>query len=79
MSEPQMQHKGEPHTDHHGQSVASWTAVGIIILGALVMGIAVVVTETWLFIVGVVVVALGALAGKLLSALGFGAPGKQGH
>jgi uncharacterized membrane protein len=63
----------------HGQSVASWTAVGLIMLGALIMAIAVVVTTVWLFVVGIVVVIAGAVAGKVLSMMGFGVSGKPGH
>jgi hypothetical protein len=60
----------------HGQSVASWTAVGTIMFGALIMAIAVVISTVWLFVVGAVVVVLGAIAGKVLSAMGFGVSGK---
>jgi hypothetical protein len=63
----------------HGQSVASWTAVGLIMLGSLIMAIAVVVTSVWLFVVGAVVVVAGAAAGKILSAMGFGVSGKPSH
>ena len=63
----------------HGQSVASWTAVGIIVFGVLVMAIAVVITTVWLFVVGAVIVVLGAVAGKVLSAMGFGVSGKPSH
>jgi len=65
--------------DAHGQSLASWTAVVVIMLGALVMAIAVVITTVWLFVVGAVVVVLGALSGKVLSAMGFGVSGRPGH
>jgi len=63
----------------HGQSLASWTAVGVIMLGALIMAIAVVVTVVWLFVVGAVIVLAGAAAGKILSAMGFGISGKPSH
>jgi sterol desaturase/sphingolipid hydroxylase (fatty acid hydroxylase superfamily) len=63
----------------HGQSVASWTAVGVIMLGALIMAVSVVAESVWLFVVGVVVVVLGAVAGKVLSAMGFGVSGKPSH
>jgi hypothetical protein len=63
----------------HGQSVASWTAVGVIMLGALIMAIAVIIATPWLFVVGGVVVVLGAVAGKVLSAMGFGVSGKPSH
>jgi hypothetical protein len=64
-----------PHDPYgHGNSVAAWTAVGVIMLGALLMCIAVAIGfgASWLFIVGIVVVVLGALSGKVLSAMGFG-------
>jgi hypothetical protein len=63
----------------HGQSVASWTAVGLIMLGSLIMSIAVVITTVWLFVVGAVVVVAGAAAGRILSAMGFGVSGKPSH
>jgi uncharacterized membrane protein len=69
----------EPVHETHGQSVASWTAVIIIMLGSLVMAIAVVITTVWLFVVGAVIVVLGAVSGKVLSAMGFGASGGPGH
>jgi hypothetical protein len=53
--------------------------VGIIMLGALVMSIAVVIASVWLFVVGAVVAVLGAISGKVLSAMGFGASGRPGH
>jgi hypothetical protein len=63
----------------HGQSIASWTCVSIIMLGALVMAVAVILTSVWLFVVGAVVVVLGAISGKVLSAMGFGVSGRPGH
>ena len=65
--------------DNHGQSVAAWTAVGIIMVGALVMAIAVVIASKWLFVVGAVVAVLGGLTGKVLAAMGFGKSGRPGH
>jgi hypothetical protein len=80
--EPSGQAAGTQHVaghGAHGQSVASWTAVGIIVFGVLIMAIAVVVTTVWLFVVGAVIVVLGAVAGKVLSAMGFGVSGKPSH
>lgn len=62
----------------HGHSTAAWTAVLIILVGALLMSVAVVIAEVWLFVVGGVVCALGALSGKVLSGMGFGSTG-HGH
>ena len=63
----------------HGQSIASWTCVSVIMLGALIMAVAVVVTTVWLFVVGAVVVVLGVISGKVLAAMGFGVSGRPGH
>jgi hypothetical protein len=68
-----------PDHDHHGRSVAAWTAVGIMMFGALIMSIAVVITTVWVFVLGAVVVVIGAIAGRLLSAMGFGVSGRPGH
>jgi hypothetical protein len=83
QTQPRQQTTGpaprvEPDHDHHGQSVASWTAVGIILVGCLLMSIAVAIAQTWLFVVGAVVVVVGCVAGKVLSAMGFGVSGKPG-
>jgi hypothetical protein len=69
----------EPDHDNHGQSTAAWTAVGIIMVGALVMGVAVVIGSVWLFIVGAVIAVLGGVSGKVLSAMGFGKSGRPGY
>jgi hypothetical protein len=69
----------EPDHDNHGQTVAAWTAVGIVFVGALVMAIAVVIGSVWLFVVGAVIAVLGGISGKVLSAMGFGKSGRPGH
>ena len=67
-----------PHAAGHGNSVAAWTAVGIIMVGFLLMAIAVAVATVWLFVVGAVVIVIGAISGKVLAAMGFGISGKPG-
>jgi hypothetical protein len=67
------------HHDNHGQSVASWTCVIIVALGALLGTIAVVAGSLVLGVIGAVVAVLGAIAGKVLAAMGFGVSGKPGH
>lgn len=66
-----------PHADEHGHSVAAWTGVGIILLGCLVASLAVALLTVWLFVVGLVICAIGVAAGKLLSMAGFGSPKDQ--
>ena len=69
----QAQSPQQEHHEDHGHSVAAWTAVGVILLGSLVMAVAVVLGSVWLFVVGTLVVVVGAVLGKVLSAMGFGA------
>jgi len=59
----------------HGNSVAAWTAVSIVMLGTLVSAIAFPLNSVWVFWAGVVVIVLGVLAGKVLAMMGFGVDG----
>ena len=55
----------EPHEDH-GHSPAAWTLVSLAMLGCLVASIAVVAaSETWFFI-GLGIVVLGCIVGKVM-------------
>jgi hypothetical protein len=58
----------------HGNTPAAWTAVTIVMVGFTVGAVAVVVAAVWLFWVGVVIIALGALSGKVLAMMGLGTP-----
>jgi len=60
------------HEDH-GHSVAAWTAVGILLVAAAIMSLAVAFPNRWLFVVGVVVAVIGVIAGKVLAMAGYGA------
>jgi peptidoglycan/LPS O-acetylase OafA/YrhL len=59
--------------EDHGHSVAAWTTVGICIVAAAVMAVAVVFPNVWLFVGGVALAVVGAVAGKVLSMAGYGA------
>ena len=62
--------------DNHGRTPAAWTTVAIMLLGSLVSAVAVLVAQPWLFFVGLGVIALGVVVGKLMSMMGLGsAPG----
>jgi hypothetical protein len=58
--------------DNHGQTPAAWTAVGIMLLGCIISAFGVVYLNWPLFWAGLAVVALGAVAGKVMQMLGFG-------
>jgi hypothetical protein len=56
----------------HGNTPAAWTAVTIMFVGFLVSGIAVPLELPWLFFVGLAVVVLGAVVGKVMQMMGMG-------
>ena len=62
-------------TEHedHGHTVASWTAVGIAILGFLVGCVGVVIAQPSVFWIGVALLPVAGIAGKVLALMGFGA------
>lgn len=64
----------QEHHDNEGKSVASWTAVGILLAAAVFIGLGVMFDVPVLWIIGVVLVVIGAIAGKALTAAGFGSP-----
>lgn len=59
--------------ENHGNSVAAWTAVIILIVAAAIMSFAVLFPNGWLFAGGAVLVLVGVVAGKVLSMAGYGA------
>jgi hypothetical protein len=57
---------------HHGNSVAAWTMVLILMLGALVVSVGISLANLTVVIVGVVIAVVGLIAGKVLSLAGYG-------
>jgi hypothetical protein len=62
--------------DHHGQSVAAWAAVGILLVAAFVIALSFPLSNTPLLIIGLVLAVAGVVVGKVLSATGYGVGGK---
>ena len=56
----------------HGNTPAAWTAVSIMFVGFLISGLALPFELPWLFFVGLAVVLLGAVVGKVMSMMGMG-------
>ena len=56
----------------HGNTPAAWTAVAVMFTGFLVSGIALPLSMPWLFFVGLVVVVLGVVVGKVMQMMGLG-------
>jgi hypothetical protein len=61
---------------NHGHTIAAWTTIVVILVGALVSAMAVVLAVVWLFWVGLGVIALGVVVGKVLQVLGYGQGGE---
>jgi len=57
---------------NHGHTVAAWTTMIGIMLGALVASIGVVIAAVWLFWVGMGVVAAALVVGVVLRNMGYG-------
>ena len=58
--------------DRHGRSPAAWTAVAILLVASLLISVAVVVTSWPLAILGMVLIVVGVVVGKLLAMAGLG-------
>lgn len=56
----------------HGHSRAAWTAVTILLVASFLISLSVVVTSWLMASIGIVLVAVGVVAGKVLSMAGFG-------
>lgn len=62
---------GPPH-ESHGNSVAAWVAVSIIMVGTLIGCLGVMASKPWVFFVALAICALGVVAGKVLQLMGLG-------
>ncbi|AKT51739.1 DUF6704 family protein [Arsenicicoccus sp. oral taxon 190] len=63
--------------DAHGQSIAAWATVGVLLLGSLVLSVAVIFAH-WVWIaVGALIVLAGPVVGIALSRAGYGAGGAK--
>jgi hypothetical protein len=79
MTQPSsgVEHGDSAHQEHeeherHGHSTAAWTGVGIILVGAVIMALAVVFASVMWFVVGAIVVVVGVIAGKVMAMAGYG-------
>jgi hypothetical protein len=62
----------DEHEEGHGHSLASWTLVGLLLVGSFVLCLAIVVTNVPLAVIGGVVMVLGLVLGRVLQMAGFG-------
>lgn len=59
---------------NHGRTTAAWVTVTVVVLGALISSLGVMSGRPWAFWVGLGVVLVGVVAGRVLKMLGFGQP-----
>lgn len=60
------------HDDNHGSSPAAWTMVGILSLASVIIGVGFVVPNLAVIITGSVIFLVGILVGKAMQAKGLG-------
>jgi hypothetical protein len=58
---------------HHGNTPAAWTGVTIILIGFIVGGIGLVISSMLLFWIGVALVPVALIVGKVMQMMGMGA------
>ncbi|RYV52767.1 hypothetical protein EUA98_01720 [Pengzhenrongella frigida] len=61
---------------NHGRTIAAWTAVTVVLVGGILASFGVLAALPWLFWVGMAVVVVGVVAGKVLQMAGYGQGGK---
>lgn len=61
----------DSHADH-GHTVAMWTAVLIAMLGFLIGSVGVVIASPMVFWIGVALLPVAGIAGKVLALMGYG-------
>ena len=62
---------------NHGHTTAAWVLVVAVLIGAVVSAIAVMAAQPVLFWVGLGVILVGVILGKVLKMLGFGQPAES--
>jgi hypothetical protein len=58
---------------HHGNTPAAWTGVIIVLVGFVVGGVGLVIDNMLVFWIGVALLPVAAIVGKVMSKMGMGA------
>ncbi|MEO6020401.1 MAG: DUF6704 family protein [Knoellia sp.] len=61
--------------DHHGQSLAAWVMVGIVLVAGAIMAVAFIFPNIPLIIGSVILMIVGLVVGKVLALAGHGVDG----
>ncbi len=62
---------------NHGHTTAAWVTVTLVLLGAVVASVGMVLAEQWMLWVGIGIIVVGLVLGRVLKMLGFGQPGQR--
>ena len=65
----------EHDEDHHGNSLAAWVMVGIVLLAGAIMAVAFIIPNVPLILASAVLMVLGLVAGKVMALAGYGVDG----
>lgn len=63
---------------NHGHTVAAWVTVTLVMVGAVVGAAGVLASQMWLLWLGLGLMVVAAVVGRLLKVLGFGQPDPSG-
>jgi hypothetical protein len=69
----------DAHRNEHGSTPAAWTVVVIITIAFAVGTLAMILGNWTMFWVGVALVPVGAIVGKIMQKMGLGAQTSGGH
>ena len=57
---------------NHGRTIAAWVTVSVVMFGGVVSAAGILAAKPWLFWVGLAVIGVGLVVGRLLKVLGLG-------
>ena len=62
---------------NHGHTFAAWFTTIVVVVGAILAGVAMCISAIWLIWVGAAIVVIGLIGGKVLSVAGYGQSGTR--
>ena len=63
----------------HGQTAAAWTFVTFLVVGFAIGCIGLIVATPWVVFVGIGVIVIGAIVGKIMQMMGMGQYDRRSH
>lgn len=72
MTQVQTRDESQMRDPEEGRTPAAWTAVTIMLIAFLVGTVGVCIDQSWMFWLGVVLLLVGAIVGKVMAMMGLG-------